>query len=187
MEIPAEMSGPRRTGLPGWRAWRDLMRDGALRDDPDPDGTAAALVRHWHQHFAVAVDGPLEQAPTGRERLPQLVDAWLELARRSEPVRTYVARVGGARAAAESTRQDAVLLGLLAEDLSLLGVREPDVGAAVLLREIRCAAGEEDRAGRVLPDLRAAALRAAGVQVRRSPLARRRALLGRRSARVAVA
>ena len=101
------------------RAWRDLLEGRPLAADSDPDGTAAALVRRWAQHFAVAIDGPMERAAGGRERLPEIVDAWLDLSRRTAPVRVHLAAVGGPRTAAEQARQDALLIRLLREDLAL--------------------------------------------------------------------
>ncbi len=167
MAGPAAPSRPERSSLPGWRAWRELLRDGALADaDADPDATSAALVRHWHQRFAVAIDGPLEHAATGAERLPQIVHAWLDLARASTRVRAYVERGGGERTAHEQNRQRALLLGLLGEDLALIGAREPEAAARALLLAMQEAAQEEDRAGRVLPAHRGAALLSAGLEVR---------------------
>lgn len=154
------------SGLPGWRAWRELLQDGALTGgDHDPDATSAALVRHWHQRFAVAIDGPLEQAATGAQRLPQIVHAWLDLARASTRIRAYVEACAGDRTARERNRQSALLLGVLGEDLALIGVPDPAAAAAALLLAMQEVALEEDRAGRVLPDRRAAALRSAGVEV----------------------
>ena len=188
MTGPAVTSPARRPGLPGWRTWRELLQTGSTaRPDPDPDATSAALVRHWHQRFAVAIDGPLERAATGAERLPQIVHAWLDLARRSAPVRAYVDAFAGDRAAAELTRQSALLLGLLSEDLALIGVRQPEAAAGALLLAMRELAQEEDRAGRVLPARRAAALHAAGVEVTRSRRFRRRGILRCTSRAAAVA
>jgi hypothetical protein len=133
------------------------------RPGPDPDSTAAALVRRWHQHFAVAIDGPLERAASGSERLPEIVDAWLDLARRTAPVRAQVARFGGPRTAAEQARQEALLLGLLREDLALIGVPAPHAAATALLAEMTRIVAAEDRAGRPLRAQRVAALRAAGL------------------------
>ena len=142
----------------GLGAWREVSRTGSLPGDPDPDGTAAGLIRRWHQHLAVASDLPMERLPVGEERLPELVTAWLDLARRTVAVRTHVAATGGPRAAAEAARQADLLTGLLAQDLALMGVPEPKRSAADLLAEMAEVAAAEDAAGKVLRRARASLL-----------------------------
>ena len=144
-------AGSRPLGL---GAWREVSRTGTLPGDPDPDGTAAGLVRRWHQHLAVAIDLPMERLEPGPDRLPALLTAWLDLARRTEPVRAHVARTAGPRAQAEAQRQADLLTGLLAEDLALMGVPEPRRSARDLLTELAAVAAAEDAAGRVLRDAR---------------------------------
>lgn len=146
---------PRPLGL---GAWREVSRTGALHGDPDPDGTAVGLVRRWHQHLAVAIDLPMERLEPGPDRLPALLAAWLDLARRTEPVRAHVAATGGPRAEAESRRQSALLAGLLAEDLALMGTPEPRRSATDLLGEMAAVAAAEDAAGRELSSARRALL-----------------------------
>lgn len=138
----------------GLGAWREVTRTGTLARDPDPDGTAAGLIRRWHQHLAVGIDLPMERHAPGAERLPELVTAWLDLARRTAGVRAHVAATSGPRAIAESARQGALLTGLLAEDLAALGAPEPRRSAADLLQEIAAVAVAEDAAGRVLRNAR---------------------------------
>lgn len=132
-------------------AWREVARTGRLAGDEDPDATAAGLVRRWHQHLAVAIDLPMERHAPGAERLPALLSAWLDLARRTPPVRAHVAAVGGPRTAAEQARQARLLTGLLAQDLAELGAREPVASAAALLAGLAQVAAAEDLAGRPLP------------------------------------
>jgi len=141
----------RRLGL---GAWLEVFRTGALPGDPDPDGTAAGLVRRWHQHLAVAIDLPMERLAPGPDRLPELVTAWLDLARRTERVRAHVAAASGPRAFAEVERQRALLAVLLAEDLALMGAPAPRRSALDLLAELAELAALEDAAGRPLPRLR---------------------------------
>ena len=143
--------GTRPTAL---GAWREVARTGTLVGDPDPDSTAAGLIRRWHQHLAVAIDLPMERLEPGGDRLPELVRAWLDLARRTEPVRRHVALTSGPRAAAEAERQTRLLAGLLAEDLGLLGAPAPLRSARDLLAELDAVARAEDAAGRVLRDAR---------------------------------
>ena len=143
--------GTRPTSL---GAWREVSRTGALPGDDDPDSTAAGLVRRWHQHLAVAIDLPMERLQPGADRLPELVRAWLDLARRTEPVRAHVARTSGPRATAEAERQARLLAGLLAEDLALMGAPAPLRSAQDLLAELAAVAAAEDAAGRVLRDAR---------------------------------
>lgn len=147
----------RRLGL---GAWLEVSRTGGLPGDPDPDGTAAGLVRRWHQHLAVAIDTPLERLSPGPDRLPDLVTAWLDLARRTERVRAHVATTAGPRATAEADRQGALVAGLLAEDLALMGAPEPRRSALDLLAELAEMAAAEDAAGRPLPRLRRSLLQA---------------------------
>jgi hypothetical protein len=142
----------------GLGAWREVSRTGTLAGDPDPDSTAAGLVRRWYQHLAVAVDLPMEQRQPGEERLPELVTAWLDLARRTPEVRAHVTVTGGPRTAAESARQRDLLAGLLAEDLALLGAVHPRRAAVDLLTELAEVAAAEDAAGRVLKRARLAVL-----------------------------
>lgn len=142
----------------GLGAWREVSRTGSLLGDPDPDSTAAGLVRRWHQHLAVAIDLPMERLAPGEERLPELVTAWLDLARRTERIRTHVAATSGPRAAAESARQTSLLARLLSEDLALMGAPEPGRSAGDLLTEMAAVAAAEDAAGRPLPRLRAGLL-----------------------------
>lgn len=146
---------PRLLGL---AAWREVARTGALPGDPDPDSTAAGLIRRWHQHLAVAIDLPMERLAAGEERLPELVGAWLDLARRTAAVRAHVAATTGPRARAEAVRQAELLAGLLAEDLAVMGAPEPRRSAHDLLREMAAVAAAEDAAGRVLRDARRALL-----------------------------
>lgn len=134
----------------GLGAWREVSRTGHLAGDADPDGTAAGLIRRWHQHLAVAIDLPMERRTPGEERLPELVTAWLDLARRTAPIRAHVARTSGPRAAAEAARQRSLLAGLLAEDLAALGATDPHRAARDLLTEMAAVAAAEDAAGRVL-------------------------------------
>lgn len=143
-------------------AWREVTRTGTLADDPDPDSTAAGLIRRWHQHLAVVIDLPIERCAPGAERLPKLVTAWLDLARRTAAVRAHIAVSAGQRAGVENARQSALLADLLAEDLAALGALEPRRSAADLLQEIAAVAAAEDAAGRVLPDARRSLLGAAG-------------------------
>lgn len=138
----------------GLGAWREVSRTGALPGDPDPDSTAAGLIRRWYQHLAVAIDVPMERLPPGEDRLPELVRAWLDLARRTEPVRRHVALTSGPRASAEAERQARLLAGLLAEDLALMGAPAPLRSARDLLAELATVAAAEDAAGRVLRDAR---------------------------------
>jgi hypothetical protein len=151
--------GMARGGRPlGLGAWLEVSRTGALPGDPDPDSTAAGLVRRWHQHLAVAMDTALERRTPGPDRLPELVTAWLDLARRTANVRAHVAATGGARAAAEQERQIRLLAGLLAEDLALLGAAEPHRSALDLLASLAEVAAAEDEAGRPLTALRRSVL-----------------------------
>ena len=155
-----------RSGRPlALHLWRDLLEGRPVADAvaPDPDGTAAALVRRWAQHFAVAIDGTMERSLSGSERLPEIVSAWLDLARRTAPVRAHIAAVGGPLTAAEQARQEAVLVALLREDLALIGAAAPDPAARGLLRQLALVAAAEDVAGTRLPAHRTAALRAAGL------------------------
>lgn len=131
-------------------AWREVSRTGALPGDPDPDSTAAGLIRRWHQHLAVAIDLPMERLEPGEDRLPELVRAWLDLARRTEPVRRHVALTSGPRATAEAERQERLLVGLLAEDLALMGAHAPLRSAHDLLSELAAVAATEDAAGKEL-------------------------------------
>jgi hypothetical protein len=135
-------------------AWRAVSRTGGLPGDPDPDSTAAGLVRRWHQHLAVAIDLPMERLAPGADRLPELVTAWLDLARRTEAVRRHVAATGGSRTAAEQARQADLLTRLLAEDLALLGAVAPRRSAHDLLLQLQEVAAAEDAAGRVLRSAR---------------------------------
>ena len=148
-------TAPRPLGL---GAWREVSRTGALPGDPDPDGTAAGLVRRWHQHLAVAIDEPMERLEPGEDRLPALVTAWLDVARRTARVRAHIAATAGPRATAELQRQTALLAGLLAEDLALIGAPEPRRSARDLLGELAAVAAAEDAAGRELPSARRALL-----------------------------
>jgi hypothetical protein len=131
-------------------AWREVSRTGTIGGDPDPDATAVGLIRRWYQHLAVAIDVPMERLSPGPERLQELQTAWLDLARRTQPVRAHVAATSGARALAESSRQRTLLVGLLAEDLAAVGAVEPQRSAADLLDEVAAVAAAEDAAGRVL-------------------------------------
>jgi len=135
-------------------AWRQVARTGALPGDPDPDGTGVGLVRRWHQHLAVAIDLPMERLEPGPDRLPALLTAWLDLARRTEAIRAHVAATGGPRTRAESERQTLLLAGLLAEDLALMGAPEPRRSALDLIGELTAVAAAEDAAGRVLRSAR---------------------------------
>lgn len=146
-------------------AWREVTRTGTLTEDPDPDGTAAGLVRRWHQHLAVVIDLPMERYAPGDERLPALMTEWLDLARRTARVRSHVAAVGRGRTAAEAARQSALLTRLLADDLAVLGAVDPARSAADLVRSLAEVAAAEDAAGRVLPDARAVLLGTTGVPV----------------------
>lgn len=152
----------------GLGAWREVSRTGSLLGDPDPDSTAAGLVRRWHQHLAVAIDLPMERLAPGEERLPALVTAWLDLARRTQRVRAHVATTAGARTAAESARQTALLARLLGEDLALMGVPEPGRSALDLLSEMAAVAAAEDEAGTALPRLRAGLLGTPDAAARRA-------------------
>ena len=167
-EAARRMAGSRPLPL---GAWREVMATGALAADrrpgADPDASAAALVRRWHQRLAVAVDEPIERGGPGAERLPQLLTAWLDLARKTAPVRGYVRQVAGPRTAAVQDRHEQLLVDLLAEDLALLGAPAPRRSALDLVRELHLVAEEEDGAGRVLPARRAALLTLAGVPERR--------------------
>lgn len=138
----------------GLGAWREVMRSGALPGDPDPDATAAGLVRRWHQHLAVVIDLPMERWAPGADRLPQLLTEWLDLARRTAPVREHVAAHGGARTQAEQARQRALLARLLAEDLDALGAPSPQRSAADLVQQLEQVAAAEDAAGRPLAEAR---------------------------------
>ena len=131
-------------------AWREVSRTGTIQNDPDPDATAVGLVRRWYQHLAVAIDLPLERLAPGPERLRELQTAWLDLARRTSPVRAHVAATSGPRALAEAARQRTLLAGLLADDLAVLGAVEPQRAAADLVAELAAVAAAEDGAGRVL-------------------------------------
>lgn len=142
----------------GLGAWREVSRTGRLLGDPDPDSTAAGLVRRWHQHLAVAIDLPMERLAPGEQRLPELVTAWMDLARRTQAIRSHVAATSGPRAAAESARQTTLLARLLSEDLALLGAPEPGRSALDLLREMAAVAAAEDEAKQALPRLRAGLL-----------------------------
>ena len=142
----------------GLGAWREVSRTGSLPGDPDPDGTAAGLVRRWHQHLAVAIDLPMERLQPGADRLPALVTAWLDLARRTEAVRAHLAATAGTRAQAETDRQRLLLAGLLAEDLALMGAPEPRRSAEDLLGEMAAVAAAEDAAGRELRTARSGLL-----------------------------
>ena len=150
-------------------AWREVMRTGTLVDDPDPDSTAAGLVRRWHQHLAVVIDLPMERWAPGEQRLPELVGEWLDLARRTEPVRAHVAGTAGPRAQAELARQRSLWAGLLAEDLAALGAPEPERSGLDLVEQLEAVAAAEDAAGRVLRDARATLLGGTGAGVRVTP------------------
>jgi len=152
-------AGLARAGRPlGLGAWLEVSRTGTLPGDPDPDSTAAGLVRRWHQHLAVAMDTALERLSPGPDRLPELVLAWLDLARRTANVRAHVAATGGERTTAEQERQTRLLAGLLAEDLALLGAPEPHRSALDLLALLAEVAAAEDEAGRPLKALRRSVL-----------------------------
>ena len=131
-------------------AWREVSRTGTIAADSDPDATAVGLIRRWYQHLAVAIDLPLERTAPGPERLQELQTAWLDLARRTEPVRAHVAATSGPRALAEADRQRTLLAGLLAEDLAVVGAVEPQRAAVDLLDELAAVAAAEDAAGQVL-------------------------------------
>ena len=135
-------------------AWREVSRTGTIAADPDPDTTAVGLIRRWYQHLAVAIDLPLERTVPGSERLTELQTAWLDLARRTAPVRAHLAATSGPRALAEGSRQRTLLAGLLAEDLAVVGAVEPQRAALDLLGELTAVAEAEDAAGRVLRDAR---------------------------------
>lgn len=180
---------PDRRGALG--AWRDLLEGRSVVDaraaGPEADGTAAALVGLWAQHFAVAIDGPMERAGGGSERLPEIVEAWLDLARRTAPVRSHIAATGGPLTAARQARHDALVVSLLREDLALMGADAPDTIARALLKELALVAAAEDRAGTRLPAHRTAALRAASLPAPvPSRLLGRCTLLRRRRGAVAV-
>lgn len=138
----------------GLGAWLEVSRTGGLAGDPDPDTTAAGLVRRWHQHLAVAIDLPMERLAPGPERLAELAGAWLDVARRTARVRAHVAATRGPRATAEAGRQRTLLAGLLAQDLALMGARDPQRSAHDLLAGLDEVAAAEDAAGRPLPRLR---------------------------------
>lgn len=150
-------------------AWREVARTGTLADDPHPDRTAAGLVRRWHQHLAVAVDLPMERLAPGEERLPELLTAWLDLARRTSAVRAHIARSAGPRTATEQARQHDLLAGLLAEDLAVLGAPLPRRSAVDLLSELAAVAAAEDAAGRALRGARAQLLGGSGVTSETAP------------------
>ena len=135
-------------------AWREVARTGTIAGDPDPDATAVGLVRRWYQHLAVAIDLPLERLAPGPERLQELQTAWLDLARRTAPVRRHLAATSGPRALTETARQRTLLVGLLAEDLAALGAADPQRAAVELLGELAAVAAAEDAAGRVLREVR---------------------------------
>lgn len=143
-------------------AWREVARTGRLVGDPDPDRTAAGLVRRWHQHLAVAIDLPMERLAPGEDRLPELIAAWLDLARRTGAVREHILATGGPRTAAETVLQRELLAGLLAEDLAVLGAPLPRRSAMDLLTELASVAAAEDAAGRVLRSARAELIGATG-------------------------
>lgn len=143
-------------------AWREVARTGTLAGDPEPDRTAAGLVRRWHQHLAVAIDMPMERLAPGEERLPELLVAWLDLARRTSAVRAHIARTAGPRTATEQARQHDLLAGLLAQDLAALGAPLPRRSAIDLLSELAAVAAAEDAAGRVLRGARAQLLGSSG-------------------------
>jgi hypothetical protein len=156
-------------------AWREVQRTGTLStSDDDPDATAAGLVRRWHQHWAVAIDLPVEQLSPGARRLEALVHAWLDLARRTAPVRAFVAATGGQRTAAEAVRQRVLLQRLLCEDLAALGEARPVQAGSVLVEQLAAVAAQEDAFGRVLRADRTELLALHGVvaPVARSLLAR---------------
>lgn len=144
-------------------AWREVSRTGTLVGDPDPDSTAAGLVRRWHQHLAVVIDLPMERYAPGEERLPELLGNWLDLARRTTAVRAHIDATAGPRAQAERARQSALLVELLAEDLAALGAPLPRRSAADLLAELVAVVAQEDAAGRALPDVRRTLLGGAGL------------------------
>jgi hypothetical protein len=152
-EAARRMSGA--TAPTALGAWREVARSGSLPGDPDPDRTAAGLVRRWYQHLAVAIDLPMERLAPGEDRLPELVTAWLDLARRTSAIRAHIAATGGPRTAAESARQHELLAGLLAEDLAVLGAPLPRRSAVDLLDELAAVAEAEDAAGRMLRTARA--------------------------------
>ena len=162
---PAEPSlaraaeGMAQAGRPlGLGAWLQISRTGELPGDPDPDATAAGLVRRWHQHLAVAIDLPMERLAPGEQRLHALVSAWLDVARRTGSVRAHIAATGGSRTQAESDRQRRLLAGLLAEDLAVIGALDPHRAALDLLTEMAAVAAAEDAAGRELRGARRAVL-----------------------------
>lgn len=152
-------------------AWREASRTGTIAADPDPDATAVGLIRRWYQHLAVVIDLPMERLAPGPERLQELQTAWLDLARRTAPVRAHVAATSGPRALAEAARQRRLLAGVLAEDLAVTGAVEPLHAAADLLGELAAVAAAEDAAGRVL---RAARRPLVGGEQRRTLLDRLR-------------
>jgi hypothetical protein len=139
----------------GLGAWREVSATGALAGDTDPDATAAGLVRRWHQHLAVAIDLPVERLSPGEERLHALSAAWLDHARRTARVRGYVERHRGPRSDAETGRQRALLVQLLADDLAALGAAAPVRAAHDVLDDLAAVAAAEDAADAVLPALRA--------------------------------
>ena len=142
-------SGPTPLG-----AWREVGRTGRLVDDPDPDRTAAGLIRRWHHHLAVVTDEPVERHAPGAARLAGLARAYLDLARRTPGVRAHLARIDGPASRAERARQRAVIVDLLTAVLVVLGHAEPVGDAADLLAALDAVAGQEDLAGRPLRALR---------------------------------
>jgi hypothetical protein len=171
-DVARRLSGARPLPL---GAWREVQRTGTLSTpDDDPDATAAGLVRRWHQHWAVAIDLPVEQLAPGGRRLEALVHAWLDLARRTAPVRAFVAATGEQRTTAEAARQRVLLQRLLCEDLAALGAPRPAHAASALVEQLAAVAAREDAAGRVLRAERTELLARHGVvaPVERSLLAR---------------
>lgn len=158
-------------------AWEEVERTGDLSvEGARRRQLLGALAGRWHQVLAVEVDLPLDTLPPGGERLEALSLAWLDVARRTAPVRALLRRedVG------TDTRLRSLFVSLLGDDLAALGAPSPLRSAADLLAQLEAVADLEERAGRALRRERRALLRGLGAPERAT--ARRLVPLRRRLA-----
>jgi hypothetical protein len=126
--------------------WRHVLETGDLPAGAPVEAATAELAAHLGQRLVVALDV---------EGLPALVEAWLDLARATAPVRALLDASAGDRARHLLARQREDVLGWLAQELAGTGARDPRRAAVDLLREAEQVAVAEQLAGRVLRDERA--------------------------------